>query len=235
MNDKKIILRCENITKRYKNLIAIDNVSLDIFEGETLGLAGKSGCGKTTLASILLGLIQQDEGTVYFEEKDIRKFNRKQLKEFRERIQIIYQDSYAALDPRMSIYRILSEPLEIHHPELNKNQINGRIEEILKDVGLSLECLNKLPRQLSGGQRQRINIARAIVNKPKLIVCDEIVSSLDVSIQNQILNLITRLKKEYGLTCLFISHDISVLQYLSNRVITMEEGHIAKYENNIIY
>ena len=206
---------------------AVDDVSFFIKKGETFGLVGESGCGKSTTARVLLRLTQQTAGEVYYKGINLLKLKRSQMFKFRKEIQIIFQDPYASLSPRMTIGDIVSEPLEIHKVG-DKNSRLKSIKQTLKTVGLNPEHLNRYPHEFSGGQRQRIGIARALVLQPEFIICDEPVSALDVSVQAQILNLMIDLQQQYNLTYLFIAHDLSVVKYVSNRIGVMYLGKIVE-------
>lgn len=206
---------------------AIDDVSLDIFPGETLGLVGESGCGKSTIARCLLHLTEPTDGTIEFEGKSILNLKEKELKHFRRQTGMIFQDPYASLNPRMTAGDIIKEPLEIHKL-LKKEDRRKRIEELLHLVGLPPESISRFPHEFSGGQKQRIGIARALAMNPKFIICDEAISALDVSVQAQIINLLQKLQKEIKLTYLFIAHDLRVVKYLSTRVAVMYLGHIVE-------
>ena len=209
-------------------LHAVSDVSIDIQRGETLGLVGESGCGKSTLGKLLLGLIPATSGKVYFKGEDLSRIKGKALRELRRGMEMIFQDPYASLDPRLSVGRIISEPLSAHRVGGSRA---GRVEivrELMSQVGLRPEFYNRYPHQFSGGQRQRIGIARALALNPELIICDEPVSALDVSIQAQILNLLADLQAQRGLTYLFISHDLNVVRYLSDRVLVMFLGQICE-------
>jgi len=215
-----------------KTLKAIDDVSLDIFSKETLGLVGESGCGKTTLALVLMCLHKPTDGDVFFDGENICTFTRKKTKALRHNMQYIFQDPYASLNPRMTVEEIIAEPLHIHgvlHPKKRKE----RVYELLHLVGLHSEYSQRFPHEFSGGQRQRIGIARALALNPRFIVCDEPVAALDVSIQSQIINLLKRLQTELGLTYLFISHNLSIVKYLSVRVVVMYLGCLMELASSV--
>lgn len=227
-NLKKYFTIDGSIFKHEKSVVhAVDDVSFKIYEKETLGLVGESGCGKSTLGRLLIRLIEATEGEVYFNDKNIFKMNPEQLRNLRKEMQIVFQDPYASLNPRMRVTDIIGEPL-ITHNTITKKDKEDRIRELMKVVGLREAYMNRFPHQFSGGQRQRIGIARALALNPKLIICDEPVSALDVSIQSQILNLLQDLQTELGLTYLFISHDLSVVKHISDRVCVMFLGKICE-------
>ena len=207
---------------------AVSGVSLDVREGETFALVGESGCGKSTLGRLMINLIPVTSGRVLFEGKEISRFPPDQMGAMRARMQIVFQDPYASLNPRMYIRNIVAEPLVTHHICKSKDEIDKRVQELLVKVGIRPQLMTRFPHQFSGGQRQRVGIARALALSPKFIVCDEPVSALDVSIQSQILNLLGDLQREMGLTYLFISHDLSVVRYLSDRVCVMFLGKICE-------
>lgn len=209
---------------------AVNNVNLEIYKGETLGLVGESGCGKSTLGRCILGLTDTTKGSIKFDGKELYAANSKTWKLLRKRMQIIFQNPYSSLNPRMTIMDSLREPFIIHKT-LKGRPLEQRISEILDMVGLNTNILNRYPHEFSGGQRQRIVIARALVLNPEFIIADEPVSSLDVSIQAQIINLLQDLKKQLGLTYLFISHDLSVVRYVSDRVAVMYLGEIIEFAN----
>jgi oligopeptide transport system ATP-binding protein len=206
---------------------AVDGVTFNIPHRKTYGLVGESGCGKTTTGRLLMRLLEPTEGSVLFEEKNIFHYHRAELRRLRRDIQIIFQDPYASLNPRMTVANIVGKPLEIHGVYSGK-ELTARVEELLEIVGLRAKYINRYPHEFSGGQRQRIGIARALALNPKLIVCDEPVSALDVSIRAQILNLLGELQSQFNLTYLFISHDLSVIKYLCDRVGVMYLGKIVE-------
>lgn len=208
-----------------KHLVhAVDDVSLQIREQETFALVGESGCGKTTLGRLLLRLIEATEGEVTFEGRNIFSLGNREMRSLRRHMQIIFQDPYASLDPRMRVSDIIAEPLRTHRDGRSAAEIAGRVRELLTIVGLREDALMKYPHQFSGGQRQRIGIARALALQPRFVVCDEAVSALDVSIQAQILNLLQDLQERFRLTLLFITHDLSVVRHLADRVGVMFLG-----------
>ncbi|MDY6935709.1 MAG: oligopeptide/dipeptide ABC transporter ATP-binding protein [Spirochaetota bacterium] len=206
---------------------AVDDISFTISEGETLGLVGESGSGKTTAARAILRLIEPDSGDIFINDTSINRLSGKELRRFRKNMQIVFQDPYGSLNPRMTVGKIVTEPLKIH-TNMNKKEIQEKLKELLQIVGLDIEQSNRYPHEFSGGQRQRIGIARAIAMNPKFIILDEPVSALDVSIQGQILNLLSDLQDTFNLTYLFVAHDLAVVEHISNRVIVMYVGRIVE-------
>ncbi|MBO7286633.1 MAG: ABC transporter ATP-binding protein [Bacteroidales bacterium] len=212
--------------RTYDYIKSVDDVSFDVYPGETLGLVGESGCGKTTLGRSILRLVEPTSGKVIFEGIDITKLNNKELREYRKQAQIVFQDPYSSLNPRICIGDSIAEPMLVHGIEKDSKKRRERVCRLLEEVGLEASHYQRYPHEFSGGQRQRICIARALAVNPKLIICDESVSALDVSVQAQVLNLINRLKKEFHFTYIFISHDLSVVRFMSDRVVVMYNGKI---------
>ena len=220
------LLQAKNLHIQYGKFIAIPSLSFDLYKGETLGLVGESGCGKSTLGYSLMNLIENAKGEIYFENRLISNLKKKDLKQLRKEIQIIFQDPYSSLNPRLTIGRAIEEVLIVHKIEKDKNKRKEMVMEMLEKVGLEREHYERYPHEFSGGQRQRIGIARALILKPKLIICDVSVSALDVSVQATVLNLLNDLKKEFQLTYIFISHDLAVVKYMSDRMMVMRKGEI---------
>ena len=236
----KPILEIKNLSKFYntskqlfvknKGFKALSNISIQLYRGETLGLIGESGSGKTTLSNSILKIHEFDKGEIFFHGKDISKIKKKELLEFRKSIQIVFQDPYASLNPLQNILEIISEPIKFHRI-CSKEKVYEKCKELLYDVGLDDTFLNRYPHELSGGQRQRVCIARSISVNPEVLVCDESVSALDVSVQAMVLNLLNMLKEKYNFTYIFISHDLSVVKHMSDKVVVLYNGKIVEYED----
>jgi len=239
MAEKKALVRVENLKKYFPitrgivvqrhvgDIRAVDGLSFNIYEGETLGLVGESGCGKSTTGRTVLQLYRPTEGNVYFEDQDLAEMKGETLRRQRRKMQMIFQDPYASLNPRMTVGNIVGEPLEVHNVASGKERQN-RVQELLALVGLNPYFVNRYPHEFSGGQRQRIGVARALALNPSFIVCDEPISALDVSIQAQVVNLLEDLQKDLNLTYLFIAHDLSMVRHISDRVAVMYLGKIVE-------
>ncbi len=225
------LLKADKLTKQYKlqgrPINALQDFSFTIFSGETIGLIGESGSGKSTAGKLLLRLEDPSAGQIFYKGTEITNFTRKQMLPFRKKMQIIFQDPFASLNPRMLVGDIIAEPLEIHH--LHLNQKEDRVSELLQQVGLPSDAARRYPHEFSGGQRQRIAIARALAVEPEFIVCDEPISALDLSIQAQIVNLLKDLQQELGLAYLFIAHDLAMVKYLSHRVAVLYRGSVVEF------
>ena len=240
MQTDNVLVRVENLTKHFpitQGIVlqrqigavrAVDNVSFDIREGETLGLVGESGCGKSTTGRTILQLYRPTSGKVYYQDQDLTTLKGEDLRRMRRFMQIIFQDPYASLNPRLTVGDIIGEPLEVHRVEKSKKKRQERVQELLHLVGLNPYFINRYPHEFSGGQRQRIGVARALALQPKFIICDEPISALDVSIQAQVVNLLEKLQDEFGLTYLFIAHDLSMVRYISDRTAVMYLGKIVE-------
>ena len=235
-DEKKILLKVRNLKQWFplntmffekkKYVKAVNDVSFDLYEGETLGIAGESGCGKSTLIRSCLRLLQPTDGSVEFEGREISKAKIRDLRPIRKDMQIIFQDPYASLDGRWTVTQLIEEPLIVNKLCASKEERQAKVRELLEAVSISQEYVNRYPHEFSGGQRQRIAIASALATDPKLVMCDEPVSALDVSVRAQVLNLLKELQKERNLTYIFVSHDMSVIEYLCDRVAIMYLGKI---------
>jgi len=223
------ILEVKNLKQHFGSIKAVDGISFDVYEGETLGLVGESGCGKSTTGRSIIRLYDITDGEIIFQGKDIHgKKSAKELKQFNKDMQMIFQDPYASLNPRMTAGEIISEGFDIHGMYKNKKERKEKIGTLLESVGLNREHANRYAHEFSGGQRQRIGIARALSLDPSFIIADEPISALDVSIQAQVVNLLRQLQKERGLTYLFIAHDLSMVKYISDRIAVMRRGQIVE-------
>lgn len=232
MSEKNVLLECKNLKKYFDTprgkLHAVDDVSFQLERGKTLGVVGESGCGKSTLGRTILRLLPSTEGNIIFDGEDITNLPDKEILRLRKEMQIVFQDPFSSLDPKMTVSQIIEEPLKIHKLYKDKNKRFERVCELMQTVGLDERYVNTYPHELDGGRRQRIGIARAIALNPKFIVCDEPVSALDVSIQAQILNLMMDLKDEFGLTYIFITHDLSVVKHISDNILVLYLGKMVE-------
>ena len=231
-DEKKVLLKAEGLVKNFHVpggvVSSVAGVDLEIYRGETLALVGESGCGKSTLGRLLLHLIEPTAGKVIFDGADLGAMSARELRAIRQRMQIIFQDPFSSLNPRMKVGKIIEEPMKIHGLYPDKKEREAKVRELMEHIGIRPEYYNRYPHQFSGGQRQRVGIARALALHPELVVCDEPVSALDVSIQAQILNLLRDLQQDFHLTYLFISHDLSVVRYIADRVCVMFLGRICE-------
>ena len=228
-----VVLEVSHLKKYFdlghgRTLHAVDDVSFSIREGETLGLVGESGCGKTTCGRTCLGMYNKTDGQVLYRGKDVHALKGSELFAYKREAQMVFQDPYASLDPRMKVRDIIAEPLETYHVCKTKAETTHRVLELMQAVGVPAEFLNRYPHQFSGGQRQRIGIARALIVEPEFIIADEPISALDMSIRAQVLNLLRHLQKERGITYLFIAHDLSVMRYISDRIAVIHKGDIVE-------
>jgi oligopeptide transport system ATP-binding protein len=218
----------------YDALRAVDDISFEIQQGETLGIVGESGCGKSTLARAIVDLVPVESGKIFFEGRDITDLNKKEKWQLKKEIQMIFQDPLASLDPRMTIGDIIAEPLLSFYPRLNKKQRKEKVTEVMAKVGLLPNVINRYPHEFSGGQCQRIGIARALITEPKIIICDEPVSALDVSVQAQVTNLLMTLQREMNLTLIFISHDLSVVKHVSHKILVIYLGNFVELADKMV-
>lgn len=238
MSDKKLLLEIKNLRvhfeiesksllpwKKPSKLRAVNGIDINLYEGETLGVVGESGCGKSTFARAIIGLVRASEGKVLWMGRDILGLGSAERRQTRKEMQMIFQDPLASLNPRMTVLEIIAEPLQTFYPELSADEIKSQVQLMMNKVGLLPNVINRYPHEFSGGQCQRIGIARALILKPKMIICDEPVSALDVSIQAQVVNLLKQLQKEFGLSLIFIAHDLSVVKHISDRVMVMYLGN----------
>ena len=215
-----------------KKLQAVNNVSFNLSPGETLGIVGESGCGKSTLARAIVKMVPTDSGKVLWLGNDLLSLNKSEMRKHRKQIQMIFQDPLASLNPRMNIGEIIAEPLRTHYPKTPEVDVQERVSNVMKKVGLLGNLVNRFPHEFSGGQCQRIGIARALILKPKLIICDEPVSALDVSIQAQVVNLLMDLQEEMGLTLIFIAHDLSIVKHISTKIMVLYLGNMVEFANS---
>ncbi|WP_072549908.1 murein tripeptide/oligopeptide ABC transporter ATP binding protein OppF [Candidatus Fukatsuia symbiotica] len=238
MADKKLLLEITDLQVYFnikdntqwfwqpaKTLKAVDGMTLNLYQGETLGIVGESGCGKSTLARAIIGLVKTSGGSVTWLGKNLPSMTATEWRTVRRDIQMIFQDPVASLNPRMTIGEIIAEPLRTYHPQMSRQKMQDNVKAMMLKVGLLSNLINRYPHEFSGGQCQRIGIARALILQPKLVICDEPVSALDVSIQAQVVNLLQKLQQDMGLSLIFISHDLSVVKHISDRVLVMYLGH----------
>ena len=237
----KIILKVSSLSVDYKSnnsflfpwektktFRAVEDINFEIKEGETLGIVGETGSGKSTIAKAVINLLKVSSGKIYFQNNQIANLDEKNMRNYRKEIQMIFQDPLASLNPRMNVGEIISEPLKVHYPNLTKNELKYQVQDIMNNVGLLSNQINRYPHEFSGGQCQRIGIARSLILRPKLIICDEPVSSLDVSIQAQVINLLKELQEKFKLTYLFITHDLNLAKHMSDNIMVLNLGKIVE-------
>ncbi|QSX05864.1 ATP-binding cassette domain-containing protein [Sedimentibacter sp. zth1] len=229
--ESRYLLEVKNISKKFtsngRSVKAVDNISFEVYKGETFAIVGESGCGKSTTGRLILRLIDSDSGKIYFKGKNIVNMSKKDFRKIRPSMQIVFQDPYASLNPRMTVGKLIAEPVKINK-KLDKLAVKQECERLIQSVGLEINDLKKYPHEFSGGQRQRIGIARAIATKPDLVVCDEPVSALDLLVQAQMLNLLKNIQKEFQFSYIFISHNLSVVKHMSDRIAVMYFGQIVE-------
>lgn len=224
-------IRSSFLQRRIGENVAVDDVTFSIRPRETVGLVGESGSGKSTVARTVIGLVEAESGTIEFEGEDITRFSPKRLKAVRREMQMVFQDPYASLNPRLTVRDVIAEAWRVHRDVVPQRRWTAEVKELMERVGLNPDYSDRYPHQFSGGQRQRIGIARALALRPKLIICDEAVSALDVSVQAQVLNLFQDLQRELGLAYLFISHDLSVIEHVCDRVLVLHKGEVVEDES----
>ncbi|MDO4474522.1 MAG: ATP-binding cassette domain-containing protein [Eubacteriales bacterium] len=232
-DNRKVLMEVKNLKKYFRidskrSLKAVDNVSFEIYEGETLGIVGESGCGKTTCGRTCIGVYDKTDGQVLYKGKDVHAMKGSEIKEFTKHVQMIFQDPYSSLDPRLKVHDIIAEGMQIHKLVASKEEEMKVVQDLLKQVGLNPEHASRYVHEFSGGQRQRIGIARALAVNPEFLLCDEPISALDVSVQAQVINLLVKLQKERNLTCMFIAHDLSMVKHISDRVGVMYLGNMVE-------
>jgi oligopeptide transport system ATP-binding protein len=233
MKEKEKLIEVKNLEKHFqvgkkKVLKAVDNISFDIYKGETLGLVGESGCGKSTAGRTIINLYEATSGQVIYAGEDLQAKSAKELKEYKKKMQMIFQDPYSSLNPRMTVLEIIAEGINNHEPHLSHEEKTARVHELLETVGLTKKHASRYPHEFSGGQRQRIGIARALAVKPEFIIADEPIAALDVSIQAQVVNLLKELQRDHNLTYLFIAHDLSMVKHISDRIAVMYLGNLVE-------